>query len=169
MVLPSPFSAAMTRQRLRRASNQAGGRLVKEQDLRVTDHGERDLEPPLLTRRQGGGALPLGPPQRHEVEHPVDAQSLRIVAGKGAHGLLYGKLRLQGGFLKHDADAPTQPRRAEAGIEAGDQDVAGIALVVAFKNPERCGLAGTGRTDQGKGLAALDLEGDAVKDDARAV
>jgi hypothetical protein len=106
---------------------EAGGGLVQEQQLRVADQGEGDVETaPLpagekLARRAGA---PLQPDQRDRV---VDVPGLAVVAGVELEALADREARLGLRLLRDHADAVAPGPAGVGRVLAEDRDLAGGA------------------------------------------
>src|SRR5207244_7500773 len=99
---------------------ESGRRLVEEQELRIPDQREPDVQPALL---------PAGKPPRplialihkaDELDRLVNGSRRLVVAGVELERLPNGELGLQVAILKNDADSlpPGAPRIRRIGIEA---------------------------------------------------
>ena len=162
-VLPSSRSerivshAAPARRRI-----EAGRRLVEEDELRVADEREREVEPPLLAARQRPRALVGRLRQAGQRDRLVDVARRRIQAGPVRDGLAHGQVPVHAAGLEHDAEPLAQGDRPRSGVEAEHGHAAARARAVALEDLDRRRLAGAVGPEQAEDLAAPDGEGDAA-------
>src|SRR5439155_24243 len=97
---------------------EAGRRLVEEDQLRVADEREPEVEPTALAAREASDELVALLPEADQLDHLVDRARLRVVAGEEAQVLRDAQRLVHGRGLEHDADpvAPGTacPRRVDA-------------------------------------------------------
>jgi hypothetical protein len=106
IVLPSARRPSTTSHVRRRAAGSKPGRgLVEEDQLRVADERERDVEAPALATRQPVRALPLASLEPDEAEHVIEVARGGVVAGVEAQALADGEVEFRRGLLQHDAEA----------------------------------------------------------------
>ena len=104
-----------------------GGGLVQEQQVRVADQGDGDVQPPLLSAGQlqhPGVPLAL---QAHEIDHVAHRPRPRIVPGVHRDGLCHGEVPVHAAGLQHDPDLALQLPPLPCGIIAEDLHRAAVA------------------------------------------
>jgi len=145
-----------------RAGVEAGRRLVEEDQLRVADQRETEIEPPALAAGEPPRtrvALLLEPDQ---LDHLVDGARMLVVPGELAQLLRDGEVLVHGRGLEHNAD-PSSPAEAGClGVRPEHLDLAGIPPTVALEDLDGRRLAGSVRSEQAENLAGADLEVDAL-------
>ena len=141
---------------------EAGRRLVEEDQLRVADEREREVEPAQLTARERACHRVLLALQPAERDHLVDVARVRVHRAKCATASRTLMWRYRPVALEDDPDPRAQRARALAGIEAEHADLAGGALAVALEDLDGGRLAGAVRPEQTEHLAAADLEVDSA-------
>ena len=148
---------------MRRAAGiEAGGRLVEEEELRVADERDAEVEPALLPARQGlhpRAGLLL---EADELDHLVDIAGLRVVPGEHPVYLTHRQRRRHVRRLQDDPDPLAQRRAAMLGVDAEHRHVAAVAGAVPLENLDRRRLTGAVRPEQAEHLALLDGEADAA-------
>ena len=114
--MPSARRLRIVSQALRRAPGiEAGRRLVEEDQLRVSDQAEPEVEAALLAageRAHAGVALLR---EADDLDHLLRVAWRRVVAGEHAEALADGERRVEGRGLEHDADALAPARLACCG------------------------------------------------------
>ena len=139
-----------------------GGRLVQEEQVRVADQPEGQVEPSLLAARQrldpGAGLLA----QADQVDHLPGGARGRIVAAEQLQHLAHGELAEVAGGLEHDADPLAEVPPAPPRVEAEHLDLAGVAVPVPLEDLHGGRLAGPVRSQQREALPLGDLEVDAA-------
>lgn len=137
---------------------QAGGRLVQEDDLRLVDDAEGDLDPATLAT---GVGLALAVGELGELEglqgtyRPALRLGLRDAVQPGLeHQLLpTGGLVPGAAALGHIADAAAYLARVLAQVGAGDGGLAPVRLDEGRQHPQGGGLAGAVRAEEPEDLA----------------
>ncbi len=135
-------------------------RLVEEQQFRIADQGNRDVQPPLLAPGQlehPGIALLLEADQADDL---IDRPRARLVGGVHGNGLAHGEVPVDAGGLQHDPDPALQFRALSAGVQAKNADLAAVTGAVALENLDRGGLARPVRAEQRENLALADRQVD---------
>ena len=159
--MPSARSPSITLPgRAARRRVEAGRRLVEEDELRVADQRERDVEPaPLAARelRRERVRLLVEPDERDRL---VDVARFAVVAGVELEALAHGQPRLGARLLQDGADAVAPGGVAVRRVDAEHADLAVGARAEALEDLDRRRLAGAVRPEEGEDLAALDLEVD---------
>jgi hypothetical protein len=138
-------------------------RIVEEDELRVADEREAEVEPTLLAARERPGPRvpPLGEPDdRH---HLLRLPRPRVVAREHLQALEYGQVRVERRRLQHHADPLPPGRPCGLRVDAEHLDAAGVATAVALEDLDRRRLAGAVRPEQAEHLARIDGEVDAPK------
>ena len=108
IVFPRSRKLEITSQAARRADGiKTRSRLVKEQQVRIADQRQRNIQAPTLTtgklRAPHRGAID----QTDQAERLMDRTGLRVVAGVKRHALLDREFRLRLRLLQHNTDAGT--------------------------------------------------------------
>ena len=148
---------------------EAGRGLVEEDELRVADEGEPEVETTQLPARECPHARSGALLEADELDHLADVPRARVVAGEEVERLAHRERRVHGGGLEHDSDA--RPKRCAAGfgIDAEDARLAAVAAPVALEDLDRRRLPGAVRAEEGEHLTCLDAEVEAVEHLPRAV
>ena len=139
---------------------ESGRGLVEEQQIRVADQGDRDVQPPLLSAGQlqhPGVPLLL---QAHQLDHLVHRPRPRVVPGVHRDGLRYGEVAVHAAGLQDDPDLALQLPPLPGGVVAEDLHRAAVAGPVALEDLDRGGLPGPVRAEQREDLPALDAQVD---------
>src|SRR6185436_5935280 len=87
---------------------EAGRRLVEEDQLRIADQREREVEAAQLPARQRAGARRLLAAQPDELDHLVDVTRARVEAGEVLEHLVHRDVPVDARALQHDPDALAQ-------------------------------------------------------------
>ena len=141
---------------------EAGGRLVEEEQVRVADQGDGDIEAPQLAAREAARPRVRLLAQADVLDRPLDPERLTVVAGVQLERLAHGELRPHPALLQDDAD-PLAPRtRRRPGVAAEHRDLAGAALAVALEHLDRGRLARAVRPQEREHLSLADLEVDSA-------
>src|SRR5579863_1667193 len=145
----------------------AGGRvetrggLGKEDQLRVADEGEGEIEPPPLAARQPGAERAGLTSEADQVDGLVDIPRRTIEPGVQGQALADGQARL-GLRLLRDHAHPVPPGAARGGrVVSKDRNLSVRALPEALEYLNRCGLARAVRAEEGKDLSPSHLKIDA--------
>ena len=141
---------------------EAGRRLVEEDQLRVADQRQRDVEPPPLSAGQRRGALVGLRGEVDQRERLVDLARSAVVAGVEREALADAQAGLGLGFLQDDADPLAPARRRAPRVAAEDLDRRRRGLAEALEDLDRRRLAGAVGAEEGEDLAAADLQVDAA-------
>src|SRR5918996_898953 len=152
-----------------RGGVEAGGGLVEEDELRVADEREREVEAAELAAGQRANALVPLPRQAHELDDLRRAPRRRVVAGEELDDLPDGEQVVDGGGLEDDADPRAKVAACASRILPEHTHLAGVSLAVALQDLHRRRLARPVRAEKREDLAGPDLEGDAVENLPRAV
>ena len=137
---------------------EARGRLVEEDELRVPDERDAEVETTLLPSRE---RLDAGVPllaEADELDHLVDVARVGEVAGEEAVRLADGQERAQLRLLQDDPHPLSEPSRRLAGIEAEHRGVAAVAPAVALEDLDGRRLARAVRPEEPEDLALGDVE-----------
>src|SRR3954468_192034 len=137
---------------------EAGGRFVEEDQLRVADQRQREVEPPELPAGELVGArveLLLEADERDRLDHVA---RVRVVDGHLLDRLAHRGPRVEADALEHDSHPLLKRMVAALGVEAEHRHVAARSLAVALEDLDGRGLAGAVRPEQAEHLAARDLE-----------
>src|SRR6185312_3234574 len=136
---------------------EAGRGLVEEDQLRVADQREGDVEPPPLAARERlAGPVRLAA-QADERDRVVDRPRRAVVAGVELEALAHRQAGLGARLLEDDADA-VAPGAAGAGrVGAEDGHVPLGALPEALEDLDDRGLAGAVGTEEREDLASVHL------------
>src|SRR6185369_6977849 len=142
---------------------EAGRRLVEEDQLRVADQRQAEVEPAPLPAREPTRtrvALLLEPDQ---LDHLVDRPRVLVVAGELGQLLGDGDVLVHGRGLQQDPypSPPVEPGGLRIGAE--HLYLAGIASAVALEDLDRRRLAGAVRPQQAEDLSRAELEVDAFQ------
>jgi hypothetical protein len=137
---------------------EAGGGLVEEEQFRVAEDAQRDVEPAALAAGEvaGPGAALLVQPDGGD--DLVGIAAAGVVAGEVVHQFLDGDLVEPAGALRHDADAGAPVRSGLLRVLPEDGDLAGVAVAVALEDLDGGRLPGPVRAEQGEDLAVRDVE-----------
>ena len=111
-----------------RGGVEAGRRLVEEDELRVADERDPEVEPPLLPARERLHLRVALLVEADEVDHLVDVARVLVVAGEHPVDLAHRQHRPELRFLQHDADPLAEGALGLAGIEAEHADLARVPL-----------------------------------------
>ncbi|CCH16009.1 Protein of unknown function [Micromonospora lupini str. Lupac 08] len=145
---------------------EAGGRLVQEDDLRLVDDAERDLDAPTLAAGVGL-ALAVGVLGELEGLQRADGALLRVGLADAVHPGVQDQFLAGGGLvpgaaaLRDVADATPHLRRVLAQVGAGDGGLAAVRLDERGEHPQRGGLAGAVGAEEAEDLTLGDLQVDA--------
>ena len=152
-----------------RGGVEPGGGLVEEEQLRVADQADGDLEPPALPAAElrAAGVGPVG--QAHHLEGLHHRARAGVVAGVELEHLAGGEVGLDGRLLEHHADAVAPAERRAPRVLAEHPDVAAGAPAVALEDLDGGGLPGAVGAQEGDDLAPPDVEVDAAHRLQRAV
>src|ERR1039458_6215668 len=148
---------------------EAGGRLVEEQQLRVSDQREGEIETALLP----AGEL-LDPDARlllqaDQLDDVVSRKRLRVVAAVEVDHLAHREVGLDGALLQDHADPPAEAATGGGGIGAENLDPPRVPVTVALEDLDDRGLARAIGTEQAKDLTRLHAEADPAYGMQRAV
>src|SRR5919106_1971450 len=152
-----------------RGGVEAGGGLVEEDELRVADEREREVEAAELAAGERANALVSLPCQAHELDHLRRAPRRRVVAGEELDDLPHREQVVDGGGLEDDADPRAEVAARASRILPEHAHVAGVSPPVALEDLHGRRLACPVRAEEGEDLAGANLEGDAVENFPRAV
>src|ERR1039458_3287658 len=148
---------------------EAGGRLVEEHQLRVSDQREGEIETSLLPTRELLDAHARLLLQADQLDDVVGRERLRVVAAVEVDHLAHREVRLDGAFLQDHADPPAEVAAGGGGIGAENLDTSVVAAAVALEDLDDGGLARAVGTEQAKDLARLHAEADPAHGMQRAV
>jgi hypothetical protein len=143
-----------------RGGVEAGRRLVEEDELRVADERDAEVEPALLPAREHlhPGIRLVG--EADQLDHLVDVPRHGVVAGEHpvdlAHGEGAGQLRV----LENDADPLAMLAAAAPRVDAEHTDVALVARAVALEDLDRRRLPRAVRPEQTEDLPRVHVEVD---------
>jgi hypothetical protein len=144
--------------------------LVEDQQVRLVEQADGDVQPALHAARELLRAVVGAIEQVHDAEHRVDSL-LEHVAGKPVEAaeeaeVLAGReVGVDGQILGDVPDVRLHPGRADGHRLPVDPDVAGVAREDAADHRDGGGLAGTVRAEQSIRLAGRDPEPDTVDGD----
>lgn len=144
---------------------EAGGRLVEEEEFRITDQSERDREPALLAageRFDVGVCLGF---KSHSGQDLKGIFPLVVKAAEEPNQFENGRFFGESGFLESDADAFTEFLGLGVPAAAEQFDVALGGGVEALENFDRGGFAGAVRAEQSKTLAGSDFQVEPIDGD----
>ena len=139
-----------------------GSRLVEEQHLRVTDQGQRQIQPARLPPGQGPHPRPALSSQADLLDRLRHIPRPGIEAGEQGDHLPDRQLGVHAARLQHDPDPLAEVAIAGARIEPEHPDRTTRPPPVPFEYLHRRGLARPVRPEQGVDLAAPDLEAHAI-------
>ena len=139
-----------------------GRRLVEEEEIRVADERDAEVEPALLAAGERLHARVLLRGETDELDHLVDVARLLVVAGEHAVRLAHAEVRPELGLLEHDADPLAELGARVLWVVPEHGHLAGVAPSVALEDLDRRRLAGAVRAEQAEDLALLDVEIDAA-------
>ena len=140
---------------------EASGRLVQEDELRVADEGEGEIEPAPLAARQPGAECARLAGQADEGESVVDIPRRAVEPGVHGQALPDGQAGL-GLRLLQDHAHPVPPGAARRGrVVPQDRNPSICALPEAFQDLNRRGLARAVRAEEGEDLSPSHREIDA--------
>jgi hypothetical protein len=170
MVLPSVRRLCTSSHERRRAEGvEPGGRLVEEEQLRVSSDPQRQVQAAALAAGEGLDRLvPL-------LGEPDEFQHLLRVAGMGVRsrvhpdGLQHPHGRAVAALLQNHADPLAELLLTCGGVESEHGDPAGVAFPVALQDLAKRGLAGAVGPKQPEHLAAGDLQIDSIQCRRRSV
>ena len=138
-------------------------RLVEEQQLRVADQAEGEIEPPTLATGQGLGPGPCLVGEPHVLDDLIDVAVPRVQPGVEHHQLADTELLVEPGVLEHDPD-PSRGRRVPP--VAGSTPRTLTVPDVRFRWPSRIStvvvLPAPFGPEQGEHLAGLDREAQVI-------
>src|SRR4051794_11125332 len=141
---------------------EARGRLVEEDELRVADQRQRQVQAPQLAAGQGprqGVGLLVEADQGDDVR---DVARRRVQARPVRHGLAHLHVAVHAHGLQDDAHAPAQLELAQGRVVAQHGHVAGGPRPVALEDLDRRRLARPVGAEQPEDLAAAHREVDAA-------
>src|SRR5947209_6286964 len=139
---------------------EAGGGLVEEDQLRVADEREPEVQAPHLAARElarGGVLLALQADERDDL---VGVARVRIQRREVHERLSHADVAVDAGLLQDDPDALAQRPCPAGRVEAQDAHLPAGAVAIALEDLHRRRLAGAVGAEQAEDLAAADLEGD---------
>ena len=142
---------------------EAGRRLVEEDELRVADERDPEIEPPLLASGERAYTCVLLVRETYELDDLVDVARVRVVAGEHPVHLADREQRRLLGVLEDDADPLAEVAWSLTRVEPEDRCVAAVAAPVALEDLDRGRLARPVRPQQAEHLARADLEAHAPK------
>src|SRR5205814_1985390 len=140
-----------------------GRRLVQEDELRVADERQAEVEPAPLAAGElsrARVALLLEPPQ---ADHLLYRPRWLVVAAELGQLLGDGQVLVHRRRLEDDTDALPPLEAGPRGIGTEDANVAAVALAVALQDLDRRRLARPVRAEQAEHLASAKLEVDALQ------
>ena len=137
------------------------GGLVEEQQVRVADQADGEVEaPPLPSGQRPHPRVPLGR-QPDEVDDLVDGPRAGVAGGGQRDGLGDGQRRLEPAGLRDDPDPRAVVAARPLRVDAEHGDRPGVAPPIALQDLDGGRLAGPVRAEQGEDLPVLDREVDA--------
>ena len=142
---------------------EAGRGLVEEDELRVADEGEPEVETTQLPARECPHARSGALLEADELDYLTGVSRPRVVAGEEVERLAHRERRIHGGRLEDDPDARPIRSRRRPRVDAEDARLAAVAAPVALEDLDRGRLPGAVRTEEGEHLARLDSEVEAVE------
>ncbi len=147
----------MTSQAARRACGSKPGRgLVEEDQLRVADEGEREVQPPGLAAAERPRAAVGAVVEAREREHLGHLARMWVHAGPVRDRLADGQMRVGAAALQDDPDL--RPQRTVLRVASEHADLAGVAVPVALEHLDARRLSGAVGAEQAEHLTALDGE-----------
>ena len=152
----------------------ADRRLVEDEQPRLVEQPDADVQPPLHAAGELVGTLAGPLVEADDLEHLADAPLQRVTAhavqlAEEAQVLGRGQLRVDRELLRDVPDRLLRLRRADVDRASGDVHLATVTLQEAADHRDRGRLAGTVRPEQAVGLGWTDAEPDAVDGGAIAV
>ena len=142
---------------------EAGGRLVQEDQVRVADQPQPEVETPLLPARQRAHPRVTLLGEADDLDHLVDVARGAVVPGEHVEALAHREVGVERGRLEDDADPLAPGGAGSLRIGAEHFDGAGVAGAVALEDLDGRRLPGTVRAEQAEYLARLDREVDAAQ------
>jgi hypothetical protein len=148
---------------------EARGGLVEEEDVRVADEAEGQVEPAALAAGQLGGAHVALGVELDELDHLVHRARPGVPAAVHLEQLADGQLLLDSARLEDHADALAQGRLAAGGVVAEEAHRARVGAALALHDLDGRRLACAVRAEQAENLALAGIEADAANRIHRAV
>ena len=147
------------------------GRLVEEQQFRVTDQPQAEVQAAFTAAGQVPHLGPLLPGQADQRDHLIDAPWRRVIARVAGDGLADRQVGLDRDVLQDQPDPlPQFPARGPvAGIESQHLGPPGVPFPEALQDLQRRGFPGAVRPQQREDLAQADGEADPAQRGHRAV
>ena len=139
---------------------EAGRRLIEEDQVRVADEREREVEPPALAAGQGLRTSVSLLLKLDEPDHLIDTSTAGVVAAVHLDQFGDGQLALDAALLKHDPDPLVHCAFASCRVHGEHGGVAAVALAVALENLDGGRLARAVRAEQAEHLSLRYLETD---------
>ena len=145
----------------------ADGRLVQDEQLRLVEQADADVQPPLHAARELVGPLAGPLVEADDLEHLADPPLQRVAAhpvqlAEEAQVLGRGQLRVDRELLRDVPDRLLRVRRADVDRASGDVHLPAVTLQEAADHRDRGRLAGPIRPEQAVGLGWTDAEPDTV-------
>ena len=143
------------------------GRLVKHEQLGLVKQADADVEAPLHAAGVGVGAVVRPFRQAGEVQDGADAllehpPGEPLQSAEEAQVLACREVRVDGQVLGHVADERLGVGGLDRHRQPGHGDAAAVAFEQAADHRDARGLAGAVGPEEAVGLAAIDVEADAV-------
>src|SRR5581483_2201491 len=148
---------------------EAGGRLVEEQQLRIADDAQRDVQAAALPSGERGDPRAFLAAQSDQIDHLAGRAGPWEVPGEVPHDLADGQFVDVARLLHHDADPAAPAPAGGLRVLTQDLDPAAVPPAVSLEDLRRRGLARSVRPEQREGLAAPDLQVEPVYRDRIAV
>src|SRR3954469_4529124 len=145
-----------------RGGVEARRRLVEEDQLRVADQRQAEVQPPQLAARQLARLHRLLALQPDERDDLVDVARVRVHPREVRERLAHADVAVDARLLQDDAHPLAQLARPPAGVEAQHRDLARPALAIALEDLDRRRLSRAVGPEQPVDLAPLDAEVDAA-------
>ena len=140
----------------------AGRRFVEEDQVRVADQSQREVEPAALPAGQLAGPCFALSVELDDLDQLLGTPSLVVVAAVHIDQLGDAEISLHATGLQHAADALAQPSRTASRVEAEHADLSAVAGAVALEDLRGCRLTGAVRPQHTEHFAELDAEADAA-------
>jgi hypothetical protein len=139
---------------------EAGRRLVEEDELRVADEREGEIQPARLPAGQPADADVRALLQADDLDDLLDGARVRVERGPVRDGLADGQVAVHPAALQDDAGALPQGARPPGRIVPEDGDDAAGAVAVPLEDLDGRRLARAVGSEEAEHLAAGDVEVD---------
>src|SRR5262249_31608159 len=145
----------------------ARGRLVEEEHARFMHDSGAEGHPLFPTSRQAPGDLILLSLESREGEHPLSlfcalALGDTVDAGEEVQILLYAKFLIESKLLRHIAEPLTDAAGSQAAAFSRELNVSDGGLEQPAQHLDRCGLAGSIRSQKSVNFPVSNLNADVL-------